>query len=117
MPGIADFDALNDFFMAWAEQVANARTHAETKRPPIERFLANHTPTIPTPAVLAEAFRWSMVRRVGQDGRPSALQAPTATRSTPRWSGGPSSCVSIPKTSPASRCSTMASASARPSRS
>ena len=54
--GIADFDALNDFFMAWAEQVANARTHAETKRPPIERFLANHTPTIPTPAVLARSL-------------------------------------------------------------
>jgi putative transposase len=71
--GIADFDALNDFFMAWAEQVANARTHAETKRPPIERFLENHTPTIPTPATLAEAFRWSMVRRVTKTATISLL--------------------------------------------
>src|SRR6202035_1883406 len=53
--GIADFDALNDFFMAWAEQVANSRTHAETKQAPIERFLEDHTPSIPPPAVLAEA--------------------------------------------------------------
>jgi putative transposase len=71
--GIADFDALNDFFMAWAEQVANTRTHAETKQPPIERFLANHSPTIPTPAVLAEAFRWSMARRVTKTATISLL--------------------------------------------
>jgi putative transposase len=71
--GIADFDALNDLFMAWAEQVANARTHAETKRPPIERFLEGHTPTIPTPATLAEAFRWSMVRRVTKTATISLL--------------------------------------------
>jgi putative transposase len=62
--GIAGFDELNDFFMAWAEQVANARTHAETGQAPIERFLANHSPAIPPPAVLAEAFRWSTLRRV-----------------------------------------------------
>ena len=37
-------DELNDFFMAWAEQVANTRTHAETKQPPIERFLAHDRP-------------------------------------------------------------------------
>jgi putative transposase len=71
--GISDFDELNDMFMAWAEQVANARTHAETKQPPIERFLANHTPTIPTPATLAEAFRWSMVRRVTKTATVSLL--------------------------------------------
>jgi putative transposase len=62
--GIAGFDELNDFFMAWAEQVANARTHAETGQAPIERFLADHSPAIPPPAVLAEAFRWSTLRRV-----------------------------------------------------
>jgi putative transposase len=62
--GITGFDELNDMFMAWAEQVANTRSHAETGQAPIERFLANHTPAIPPPAVLAEAFRWSMVRRV-----------------------------------------------------
>jgi len=62
--GIAGFEELNDFFMAWAEQVANARTHAETKQAPVERFLERHTPSIPPPAVLAEAFRWSLTRRV-----------------------------------------------------
>ncbi len=62
--GVGDFDELNDFFMAWAEQVANTRAHAETRQPPIERFLAGHTPAIPSPPVLAEAFRWSVVRRV-----------------------------------------------------
>ncbi len=71
--GIADFEALNDFFMAWAEQVANARTHAETKQAPMERFLANHTPSVPTPAALAEAFRWSMVRRVTKTATISLL--------------------------------------------
>jgi putative transposase len=62
--GIDSFEDLNDFFMAWAEQVANTRIHAETRQAPIERFFENHTPTIPPPAALAEAFRWSMVRRV-----------------------------------------------------
>jgi putative transposase len=71
--GIASFEALNDFFTAWAEQVANARTHAETKQAPIERFLASYTPSIPTPAVLAEAFRWSMVRRVTKTATISLL--------------------------------------------
>jgi putative transposase len=62
--GIRGFEELNDMFMAWAEQVANARIHAETKQAPIERFLANFTPSVPPPAVLAEAFRWSLTRRV-----------------------------------------------------
>ena len=62
--GINTFEELNDMFMAWAEQVANARSHAETKQAPIERFLADYTPSIPPPGLLAEAFRWSMVRRV-----------------------------------------------------
>src|SRR6266540_6053322 len=53
-------------FMAWAEQVTNARTHAETKQAPIERFLANFTPSVPPPALLAEAFRWSLTRRVAK---------------------------------------------------
>lgn len=71
--GIADFDQLNDYFMAWAEQVANARTHAETKQAPIERFLAEFTPAIPAPGVLAEAFRWSLTRRVTKTATVSLL--------------------------------------------
>ncbi|HVA75861.1 MAG TPA: Mu transposase C-terminal domain-containing protein [Acidimicrobiales bacterium] len=64
--GIPSFEELNDMFMAWAEQVANARIHAETKQTPIERFLADFTPAIPPPALLAEAFRWSLTRRVAK---------------------------------------------------
>jgi putative transposase len=71
--GIADFDELNDLFTAWAEQVANARTHAETRQAPIERFLDNHAPAIPSPAVLTEAFRWSLVRRVTKTATISLL--------------------------------------------
>ena len=62
--GVADLDELNDYFMAWAEQVANKRVHAETRQAPIERFGADFTPAIPPPGLLAEAFRWSVVRKV-----------------------------------------------------
>ena len=62
--GIESFEELNDLFMAWAEQVANARVHAETKDVPIERFFKDHTPNVPSPRALSEAFRWSLVRRV-----------------------------------------------------
>jgi putative transposase len=62
--GISCFEELNDFFMAWAEQVANTRTHAETKVAPIERFLKGFTPSVPSPQMLWEAFRWSAKRRV-----------------------------------------------------
>jgi len=62
--GITDFEVLNDLFMAWAEVIANARPHAETKQAPIERFLDGHKPNVPPPGLLAEAFRWSVTRRV-----------------------------------------------------
>jgi putative transposase len=62
--GVGSFDELNDLFMAWAEQVANGRAHAETRQVPMERFLAGFTPDIPAPSELSEAFRWSVTRRV-----------------------------------------------------
>ena len=62
--GIASFAELNDLFMAWAEQVANARAHAETEQAPAKRFLEGFTPDIPSPSELSEAFRWSVTRRV-----------------------------------------------------
>ena len=71
--GITTFEELNDFFMAWAEQIANARIHAETRQAPLERFLEKYTPTIPPPAVLAEAFRWSVTRRVTKTASVSLL--------------------------------------------
>ena len=71
--GIASFAELNDLFMAWAEQVANARAHAETKQPPMERFLEGFRPDIPAPSTLAEAFRWSVTRRVTKTATISLL--------------------------------------------
>ena len=50
--------------MAWAEQVANTRVHAETRQTPIARFLADGPPQRPDPALVREAFRWSSSRRV-----------------------------------------------------
>jgi len=62
--GIADFASLNDRFMAWAEQVCNARTHAETGESPLARFTAGGPPRAADPAVVADAFRWSAIRLV-----------------------------------------------------
>ena len=62
--GIGGFAELNDLFVAWAEQVANTRSHAETEQAPAKRFLEDFTPVIPSPSELSEAFRWSLTRRV-----------------------------------------------------
>ena len=64
--GIESFAELNDAFMAWAEQVANTRVHAETKQTPIARFLGDRLPERPDPATVREAFRWSASRRVSK---------------------------------------------------
>jgi putative transposase len=62
--GIASFAELNDRFLAWSEQVCNTRQHAETGQPPIARFTSQGSfPTV-DPALVREAFRWSVVRRV-----------------------------------------------------
>jgi putative transposase len=62
--GIASFTELNDWFLAWVEQVCNTRVHAETGQPPIERFLSQGPPRMVEPSLLREAFRWSVRRRV-----------------------------------------------------
>lgn len=62
--GIESLEELNDLFAAWAEQVANRRAHAETGRAPITRFEAGGPPRQADPARLAEAFRWSVTRKV-----------------------------------------------------
>lgn len=71
--GIESFEELNDRFMAWAEQVANTRVHAETKAKPIERFLADGPPPLPDKDLVREAFRWSVVRRVTKTAMVSLL--------------------------------------------
>jgi putative transposase len=62
--GIESLDQLNDLFAAWAEQVANRRTHAETGQAPIDRFQAGGPPRQAGPGLLREAFRWSVTRKV-----------------------------------------------------
>jgi putative transposase len=62
--GIESLDALNDLFVAWAEQAANRRNHAETKEPPIVRFERGGPHRGADPEQLREAFRWSMTRKV-----------------------------------------------------
>jgi len=62
--GIASFQQLNDWFMAWAEQVCNTRVHAETGQTPIHRFTSHGPLHAVEPSLLREAFRWSVMRRV-----------------------------------------------------
>jgi putative transposase len=62
--GIDSLEALNDLFVAWAETVANRRTHAETGQAPIERFEAAGPHRAADPDRLREAFRWSVTRKV-----------------------------------------------------
>ena len=62
--GIESLDQLNDLFAAWSGQVANRRVHAETGQPPIERFEQGGPHRQAGAARLAEAFRWSVTRRV-----------------------------------------------------
>jgi putative transposase len=62
--GIDSLDQLDDLFDAWAEQVANRRIHAETGEAPIERFEKSGPHRGADPERLAEAFRWSVLRKV-----------------------------------------------------
>lgn len=62
--GIESLDELNDRFTAWAEQVANRRTHAETNETPIERFERGGPHRGVDADRLRDAFRWSVTRKV-----------------------------------------------------
>lgn len=55
---------LNRLFSAWLEVVYHRRAHSQTKATPLERFDAAGAPVLPTPALLREAFLWSMQRTV-----------------------------------------------------
>ena len=62
--GIESLDELNDLFGSWAESVANRRVHAETGEAPIDRFEKTGPHRQVDTAALAEAFRWSVTRKV-----------------------------------------------------
>ena len=55
---------LNRRFSAWLEVVYHRRVHSETGQTPLARFDAAGAPTLPTPALLREAFLWSQERTV-----------------------------------------------------
>jgi hypothetical protein len=95
--GIDSWDELNDRFVAWAEQVANRRRHAETNETPIGRFERGGPPRQADPAQLREAFRWSVTRKVTRTA--TVPWRATPTPSTPPWWAGASSCATTPKTS------------------
>ena len=59
-----ELTALNRLFSAWLEVVYHRRVHSETKATPLERFDAAGAPALPTPALLREAFLWSVERTV-----------------------------------------------------
>ena len=56
--------ALNRLFSAWLEVVYHRRTHSETGLSPLARFDSAGAPPLPTPALLREAFLWSVERTV-----------------------------------------------------
>ncbi|MBV9714874.1 MAG: DDE-type integrase/transposase/recombinase [Solirubrobacterales bacterium] len=55
---------LNRLFSAWLEVVYHRRAHSETGQTPLARFDAGGAPPLPTPALLREAFLWSVQRTV-----------------------------------------------------
>lgn len=55
---------LNEAFSAWVETVYHQTVHSETNMAPMERFLALGAPPLPSPELLAEAFKWSESRMV-----------------------------------------------------
>ncbi|MGH9122166.1 MAG: DDE-type integrase/transposase/recombinase, partial [Acidimicrobiales bacterium] len=62
--GVADLAELNSLFDAWVEVVYHRATHSETKASPLERFMADGPPVLPTPGQLHEAFLWAERRTV-----------------------------------------------------
>jgi putative transposase len=62
--GIESLDQLNDLFAAWAERIANRRVHAETGETPVSRFEKSGPHRQADAALIREAFRWSVTRRV-----------------------------------------------------
>lgn len=64
MRGALHLQELNELFAAWAETIYHHRVHSETGQAPLERFLENDAPQMPTPEQLREAFLWSERRRV-----------------------------------------------------
>jgi putative transposase len=63
---IADLAEMNRLFTAWVENVYHRRVHSETGMAPLARWMTGAPFAVPTPADLAEAFRWSEHRTVSK---------------------------------------------------
>jgi putative transposase len=65
---VKDLDELNALLGAWLRTVYHARIHAETGQAPQARHAAAGPPSLPDPALLKEAFSWSVIRQVRKTG-------------------------------------------------
>src|SRR6266566_1144045 len=60
----ASLEELNGLLAAWLRTVYHARPHSETGQAPAARLAAGGEPALPDPALLKEAFSWSVIRQV-----------------------------------------------------
>jgi putative transposase len=65
---ITDLEELNGLLGAWVRTVYHARVHGETGQAPQARYQAAGPPGLPDPALLREAFSWSVIRQVRKTG-------------------------------------------------
>jgi putative transposase len=65
---VGDLEELNGLLGAWLRTVYHARVHGETGQAPQARFAAAGLPSVPDPALLKEAFCWSVIRQVRKTG-------------------------------------------------
>ena len=61
---VASLEELNDLLDPWVRTVYHARVHSETGETPQARYQAAGPPARPEPALLREAFCWSVIRLV-----------------------------------------------------
>jgi len=60
----ASLEELNGLLAAWLRTVCHARPHSGTGQAPAARLAAGGEPALPDPALLKEAFSWSVIRQV-----------------------------------------------------
>jgi putative transposase len=65
---VKDLEELNGLLGAWLRTVYHARVHSETGQAPQARLAAAGPPALPDPALLKEAFSWSVIRQVRKTG-------------------------------------------------
>jgi len=65
---VKDLEELDGLLGAWLRSVYHARIHSETGQAPQARLAAAGPPALPDPALLKEAFSWSVIRQVRKTG-------------------------------------------------